>query len=179
MNPHAHKPLMLADALALLVDADAPWRTRASVTLSDALHAAALAGVSATLQSVESPHVQPITIELHGDVPTFLLARVDKQPAALTVGSLRQVEDGVFEAVIRQPASSIAFTLILAVSNEQVELPVIAGNRAAIQQLGWGESALGARTEVRVSGRLLAEELKRLAASDRSVGSALPNCQAE
>lgn len=170
---------MLADALALLVDADAPWRMRASVTLSDALYAAALSGVSATVQSVEMPHVQPITIELHGDAPTFLFARVDKQPAALTVGASRQVDDGVFEAVIRQPRSSIAFTLILASGKEQVELPVIAGNRAAIQQLGWGEAALGARTEVRVSGRLLAEALKRLAASEHSVGSALPDHQTE
>lgn len=170
---------MLADALALLADADAPWRARASVTLSDALHAAALAGTSATLQSVELPHVQPTTIELHGDAPAFLLARVDKQSAALAVGASRQVDDGVFEAVIQQPRSSIALSLILALGNKLVGLPVIAGYRAAIQQLGWGEAALGARTEVRVSGRLLAEALKRLAASEHSVGSAPPDRQTE
>ncbi len=158
---------MLADALALIVDADAPWRARASVTLSDAFQAAALSGVSATLQSMEFSRVYPMTIELHGDAPTLLVARERQGPEAVSGGAPRQIDDSVFEVVVPRPETVISFVLVLTAGDAVVELPIVAGNLAAVQQLGWGAASAGARTEVRVGGQQLAEALRQLAPKRR------------
>ncbi|WP_309673122.1 hypothetical protein [Gemmatimonas sp.] len=159
---------MLADALALIVDADAPWRVRASVTLSDAFQAAALSGVSASLQSMEFSRVYPMTIALHGDAPTMLVVRERNGPAAVAGGTARQIDDSVFEVVVPRSESVISFVLVLSAGDAEIALPIAAGNVAAIQSLGWGPAAAGARTEVRVRGQQLAEALRQLAPTRRS-----------
>ncbi|WP_411281861.1 hypothetical protein [Gemmatimonas sp.] len=159
---------MITHALSFLVDADAPWRARASVTLSDAFQAAALSGVSASLQSTEVSLVHPETIEFHGDAPTMLVVRELHGQAAVAGGTARQIDDSVFEVVVPRSKSVISFVLVLSAGDAEIELPIAAGNVAAIQILGWGLAAAGARTEVSVGGQQLAEALRQLAPTRRS-----------